>query len=143
MTVPSSKIADISQQNIYECLICLEYIQADQLLDLQEIDYSIRICNCKGHFHKACFYTWYRHNSSCPICTLELVINNFKQNKKYCHICLAAGDSQRHCRHCGHCLHCRHLKCVICILYILCAWMGCVLLLGIIQLIVLRLHNKI
>ena len=66
--------------DMHECTICMDHIEDGTLFDLQNIDNIVRQCNCKGLFHKQCFYTWYQQNSSCPICTLKIYLNNPQQD---------------------------------------------------------------
>ena len=55
-TIREHKIDDSQDQG---CCICLEnYEEGD----------SLRVLNCKHHFHKQCLDTWLLRNNSCPLC---------------------------------------------------------------------------
>ena len=66
--------------DMHECTICMDHIEDGTLFDLQNIDNIVRQCNCKGLFHKQCFYTWFQQKSSCPICTLEINLAHIQQD---------------------------------------------------------------
>ena len=119
---------DISNNNYNnECLICLDYIEDGSLLILNELDTIIRDCNCKGTFHRECFYTWYHNNSTCPICTLEIIVNDIDENEKCCCICL---DYDYWLRQKDRCIFINYntlVKLIKCIKHITFIWCNCLL----------------
>tara|TARA_B100001250_G_C19495912_1_gene655238 strand:+ start:78 stop:479 length:402 start_codon:yes stop_codon:yes gene_type:complete len=72
---------DVSSNNLEqslknECIICLDYINEDDLLQLEDIDKNIKSCGCKAALHNKCFNEWYIKKFSCPICSNELLVKD-------------------------------------------------------------------
>tara|TARA_B100001250_G_C19182438_1_gene521580 strand:+ start:50 stop:433 length:384 start_codon:yes stop_codon:yes gene_type:complete len=86
MTTKLSEINNVLLERENECIICMEDMEKGTKLDLSNISYVLRTCNCKANIHKECFNIWYNDNSSCPICSLELIIDDIEANKD--NICL-------------------------------------------------------
>ena len=119
---------DISNNN--ECIICLDNIEDGSLLILDELDTIIRGCKCKGRFHRECFYKWYHNNSTCPICTLEIIVNDLNENEKCCYICLdyEYWNRQEYSENI--------YKFIKCITYITLTWFSCFVFVVILKIII-------
>jgi len=126
--VPLAINNDIHNTNLdtYECLICFEHIDHGTLLDFNNIDNIVRNCNCNGQFHKKCFYTWYQHKPSCPICNSDIVINNIEQQDTFFQKIIHYTDNN---------------YCLNTLLILISVWFGCAICLFILKVIVYFIYS--
>jgi E3 ubiquitin-protein ligase DOA10 len=72
-------IDEVSNENndLFECMICIEYIPSNDIVQLPIKNLSG--CNCKGQYHKKCLEEWfiYKNENTCPICLIKF--NAYKE----------------------------------------------------------------
>lgn len=61
------EIVDLSN-NFIECVICFYPVLNDKY-----------VTDCSHTFHHICLYEWYQQKNVCPLCTKEIVIEQFNQ----------------------------------------------------------------
>jgi hypothetical protein len=71
-------IVDNNQVDIYECFICFEIINKNDLRysKLNKQSMFIKNCKCDGNIHKKCLKIWFDTNRSCPICRTNVIEKN-------------------------------------------------------------------
>ena len=69
-------IDEVSNENndLFECMICIEYIPSNDIVQLPIKNLSG--CNCKGQYHKKCLEEWfiYKNEYTCPICLIKFIV---------------------------------------------------------------------
>lgn len=54
----------------YECLICIETIPCQKLINEASVKYYWKslMCSCSRIYHLECWQRWKKHHACCPIC---------------------------------------------------------------------------
>lgn len=63
----------MEDSNTNECCICLDINNMDKdntiyIINNDNNDKSVDICNCNINLHSSCFFMWFKKHRSCPIC---------------------------------------------------------------------------
>jgi hypothetical protein len=66
------------QEQINECFICFEYKTTFECVptNLKKQQIYFNNCQCNGSIHNSCLKIWFDKNKSCPICRIDVVVNN-------------------------------------------------------------------
>ena len=79
----SNENKDLFENNdLFECMICIEYIPSNDIVQLPIENLSG--CECKGQYHKKCLEMWFinKNEYTCPICLIKF--NAYLEyNQKY------------------------------------------------------------